>query len=231
MKSLGGCICVCHWLCHLQPSFSTLKIILLLHSSLTISRTNFVSCKTRWLNGSHTAVNRCSIWWIFPLPLLWHQLYVFLRPQHHLVIFCSGLWTPQSGEGSRVCWCSLQFVMCWFGHTQRWCYGEPFSFGERRLWIWVPSSSIHWVGTEVQYIAPWRCPWTVVHVSMNWIRYHNFLLFSFTFPHSLFSEVTSLSKHHASCPSSLPVLSRAAWAQKSCIYPARYSCHKPLCPS
>lgn len=91
MKSLGGCTCVCRWLCHLQPSFSTLKIILRLHSSLTISRTNFVSCKTRWLNGWHTAVNRWSFWWFFPLILLWHQLYMFLRPQHHLVIFCSGL--------------------------------------------------------------------------------------------------------------------------------------------
>lgn len=40
MKSHDGCICVCHWLGLLQPSFSTLKVILLLHSSLMISRTN-----------------------------------------------------------------------------------------------------------------------------------------------------------------------------------------------
>lgn len=166
MKSHDGCICVCHWLCHLQPPFSTLKVILLLHSSLTISRTNFVSCKTCWLNDWHTAVNRWSIWWIFPLTLLWHQLYMFLRPQHHLVIFWLGLWLPQSGEGSRVCGYSLQFGMCWVGHTQRLCYGEAFSFGE---WIWVPSSPVHWLGAEVQYIAsslevPANCcsqyPWT-----------------------------------------------------------------------
>lgn len=149
-----------------------------------------VSCKTRWLHGCHTAVDQRSIWWTFPLTLLWYQLYVFLRPQHHLVIFCLGLWTPQSGKGSRVCGYSLPFGMCWVGHTQRWCYRDPFSFGEWRLWVWVPSSPIFWAGTEVQSIAPWRCPGTVVHS----IREQDKVVIISSFSPSLFHILSFLKR-------------------------------------
>lgn len=139
--------------------------------------------------------------------------------------------TSEWWREQRVCGYSLLIGMCWLRHTQRWCYGEPFHFGEWRLWIWVPSSPIQWVGTEVQYIAPWRCPWTVVHSLHELDKIVIISYFSPSLFHVLFSEMTSLRKHHVSCPSSLPVLSRAAWAKKSYIYPARYGCHKLLCPS
>lgn len=47
------------------------------------------------------AVAKWSIWWAYPLVSLRQQFYKALRSQQHCVILCSGLWTPQSGVGSR----------------------------------------------------------------------------------------------------------------------------------
>lgn len=150
MKSHDGCICVCHW--HVTSSLlSPLLKSFCFFTLLWLYQEKTVSCKTRWLHGCHTAVDQRSIWWTFPFTLPWHQLYTFLRPQHHLVIFCLGLWTPQSGEGSRVCGYSLPFGMCWGDATLNPPALENGGCGYED----PPLPSFE--------RAPWRCPGNVVH--------------------------------------------------------------------
>lgn len=161
MKSHDGCICVCHWLGLLQPSFSTLKVILLLHSSLMISRTNcfLQNSLVTWL--SHCCGPTEHLMNLSPHIAVAPALHISKTSTPPCNFLLKSLDTSEWGREQSLWVLTAVWDILGWTHTQRWCYIEPSSFGEWRLWIRGPSTPIFWAGTlEVPRKCCSQYPWT-----------------------------------------------------------------------